>query len=102
MRSQILFRHLSFLTFKIRDNVPRLCKLHKDCLTGMGHGAMVNKTPPFLHFPVAKSGTKSIANLPIAEGLSFRSLCRRIYGGKLRNDKKIFNPSVAVNFPLDI
>jgi hypothetical protein len=51
-------------------NAPRLCKLCKDYLTGIGHGAMV-KTPPILQFPIAKGGTKIISNLPIAEGLSF-------------------------------
>jgi hypothetical protein len=34
----------------------------------------VNKMPPFLHFPIAKGGTKTIAHLSIAEGLSFGSL----------------------------
>ena len=50
----------------------------------------VNKTPPFLHFPIAKGGTKTIAHLLIAEGLSFRSLDRRIYDCKLRNEKDFF------------
>jgi hypothetical protein len=31
----------------------------------------VSKTPPFMHFPIAKCGTKTIAHLPIAEKLSF-------------------------------
>jgi hypothetical protein len=46
----------------------------------------VNKTSPFLHFPIAKGGTKIIEHLPIAEGLSFLSfkrVDRRIYNCKL-------------------
>jgi hypothetical protein len=37
---------------------------------------------------IAKGGTRTIAYLPIAEGLSFRSLDRRIYDWKLRNENK--------------
>ncbi len=48
----------------------------------------VNKTPPFLHFLIDKGGTRTISHLPIAEGLSFRSLDRRIYDCKLRNENK--------------
>ncbi len=48
----------------------------------------VIKTPPFLHFPNAQGGTKTISPLSIAEGLSFRSLDRRIYDYILRNEKK--------------
>jgi hypothetical protein len=54
----------------------------------------INKTPPFLHFPIAKGGTKTIAHLPIAEGFSFRSsLDRSIYKCKLRSKNKKFNPN---------
>jgi hypothetical protein len=53
----------------------------------------VNKTPPFLHFPIAKGETRTIAQLPIAEGLSFRILDRRIYDCKMRNEKKKFKKS---------
>jgi hypothetical protein len=49
----------------------------------------VNKIPPLLHFPIAKGGTKTIAHLPITEGLSFPSLDMRIYNCKLRNEKII-------------
>jgi hypothetical protein len=58
-------------------NAPRICKL----LNG------VNKTPQFLHFPIAKGETMTIAHLPILERLSFRSLDSRIYDCKLRNEK---------------
>ncbi len=61
-------------------NAPHLCKWHNG----------VNKMPPFLHFPIAKGGTKTIAHLPIAEGLSFRSLDRRIYDCKLWNENFFF------------
>ncbi len=37
----------------------------------------VNKTPPFIYFPIAKDGTRT-THLPIAEGCSFRSLYRCI------------------------
>jgi hypothetical protein len=47
-----------------------------------------SKTPPFLHFPIVKAGAKTIGHLPIAEGLSFRSLDRHIYDYKLRKKKK--------------
>jgi hypothetical protein len=49
--------------------------------------------PLFLHLATPKGGTKSIAHFPIAEGLGFQSLDRRVYDCKLRN-KKRFNPSV--------
>jgi hypothetical protein len=48
----------------------------------------VNKTPQFLLFSMANGGTKTIAHLSIAEGLSFVNLDRRIYDCKLRNGKK--------------
>jgi hypothetical protein len=81
-----------FSLVKAAMNAPHLCKLCKDCLTGTGHGATVlTKMPPFLHFPIAKGGTKTISPLSIAEGLSFRSLDRRIYDCKLRNEKKILS-----------
>jgi hypothetical protein len=71
-------------------NAPYLCKLRKDCL---------NKTPPFCHFLIARDRTKSIAHFPIAEVLNFRSLGRRIYNSKLRNEKKI-KSKLAVHFHL--
>jgi hypothetical protein len=68
-----------FSLVKAAMNSLRICKLYSN----------VNKTPPFLHFPIAKGGTKTIAQLSIAEGLNFRSLDRRIYDCKLRNEKKM-------------
>jgi hypothetical protein len=53
----------------------------------------IKKTPQFLLFSMAKGGTKTIALLPIAEGSSFWSLEKRIYDGKLLNEKKTFSPS---------
>jgi hypothetical protein len=47
-----------------------------------------HKTSQFLHFPIAKGGTKTIAHLSIVEGLTFRSLDRRIYDCQLRKEKK--------------
>jgi hypothetical protein len=41
-------------------NAPGICKLRNG----------VKKTPPFHHFPIAKGGTKAIAHLSIAEGVS--------------------------------
>ncbi len=84
----IIILHSSLL--KAVVNAPRLCKLFKDCLTEIGHGAMgVNKTPPFLNFPflhfLIASGTGTIAHLPIAEGLS---LDRCFQDCKLRNGIK--------------
>jgi hypothetical protein len=65
------------------------CKLRRDCLTGIGHGTMVlTKRLHYFHFSIAKGGTKTIGHLPIAEGLSFRSLDRCIYDCKRRNEKK--------------
>jgi hypothetical protein len=61
------------------------CKLHRDCLTGIGHGKMVLTNACIFYFFIAKSGTKTIAHLPIAEGLSFRSLDRRtIVNGEMK------------------
>ncbi len=51
----------------------------------LAHAMVLTKMTPFLHLPIAKGGTRSIAHLPVAEGLSFQSLdC------KLRK-KKRFN-----------
>ncbi len=72
-----------FSLVKAAMNAPHLCKLRKACLTGTVHGTTVLT---FLHFPIAKGGTKAISPLSIAEGLSFRSLDRRIYDCKLRNE----------------
>jgi hypothetical protein len=47
----------------------------------------VNKTPPYFRFPIDKGGTRTDHwTLVIAEGLSFRSLDRRIYHCKLQNE----------------
>jgi hypothetical protein len=45
-------------------NAARVCKLRNG----------VNKTPQFLLFLMAKGGTKTIANLSIAEGSEFLKL----------------------------
>jgi hypothetical protein len=67
-------------------------KFCKDSLTGIGHGANgVNKTPPFLYFPIGKAGKRTIAHMPIAEWLSFSNLDN--YNCKLQNEKEIFNLS---------
>jgi hypothetical protein len=41
----------NFLLVKTAVNAPRLCKLLKDCPTGIG---ICNKTPPFLHCQLSK------------------------------------------------
>jgi hypothetical protein len=69
-------------------NVQRLCKLRKRPSYRWPWGNGFNKTATFLNFPIAKGGTRTIAHLLIAEGWSFRSLDRRIYDCKLRNEKK--------------
>ncbi len=66
-----------FSLVKAAMNAPLICKLRNGVI----------KTP--LLFPTDKGGTKTIAHLPIAEGLSFGSLDRRIYDYKLQNEKKI-------------
>jgi hypothetical protein len=48
----------------------RLCKLLKDCLSGI---EICNKTPPFPHFPIDKGGTRTLALLN-CRGVDFRSL----------------------------
>ncbi len=85
------YPHLSFFTFKSWDECS--APLHIAQKLSYGHWPWrnsVNKTPPFLHFLIAKGGTKTIVHLPITEGVSFRSLVRRIYNSKLW---KRFNPS---------
>ncbi len=73
----IIIHHFSLV--KAAMNAPRICKLCSG----------VNKTLPFLYFPIAKGGKKTIAHLSIAEGLSFRSLDRCICDCKLRNEKDL-------------
>jgi hypothetical protein len=68
-----------FSLVKAAMNALRICKLYSN----------VKKTPPFLHFPIAKGGTKTIAQLSIAEGLNFRSLDRHIYVVNCGMKKKI-------------
>jgi hypothetical protein len=46
-------------------------------------------------FTVTKGGTRTIAHLPIAEGLSFRSLDRRIYDCKLKRNPLHFDVKSA-------
>jgi hypothetical protein len=60
----------------------------------------VNKTPPFIHFRIGKGKTRTIEHWPIVEGLSFQSLDRHIYYGKLRNEKDY--PSVQGIFTANI
>jgi hypothetical protein len=48
---------------------------------------VVNKTPPFLYFSIAKGGLKTIAHLPIVVELSFQRLDMRIYNCNSRNEK---------------
>jgi hypothetical protein len=51
-------------------NAQRLCELSKDCSTVIGQWPWRNggnKTPPFLHFPIAKGRTRTIAHLPIVQ-----------------------------------
>jgi hypothetical protein len=50
-----------FLLVKAVMNAARVCKLRNG----------VKKTPQYLLFSMAKSGTKTIAHLSIAEGSSF-------------------------------
>jgi hypothetical protein len=70
-------------------NAPRLCKLRKECLIGIGHGAMV-LTKCLLYFLIFQLSKAEQGPLrTVSEGLSFRSLDRRIYDCKLRNEKKI-------------
>jgi hypothetical protein len=54
-----LDRHQSFSLVKAAMNAPRIGKLPNG----------VNKKPQFLHFLIAKGGTKTIVHLSIAEGL---------------------------------
>jgi hypothetical protein len=61
----------------------------------MPWGNGVNKTPPFFHFTIAKGGTRTIAHLPISEGLSFRSLDRCIYACKLMRNSVPFDVKSA-------
>jgi hypothetical protein len=46
--SELFIVIFHFPTGKASMNAPRLCKLRKDCLTGIGHGAMVSTKR--LHF----------------------------------------------------
>jgi hypothetical protein len=78
--------HLSLV--KAGTNAPHLCKLR------IGQGARVPaKRLHFFIFVLPNAEQRpTIAQLPIAERLSLRSLDRLIYDYKLRNEKK-FNPS---------
>jgi hypothetical protein len=78
-----------FLLVKAAVNALHLCKLHKDCHTGIGHSAMVfTKRLHFFIFRLPKAEQGLFAHLRIVEGLSFISLDSRIYYCKLRNEKK--------------
>jgi hypothetical protein len=62
-------------------NALHLFKLCEGYLTRIGHGAMVlTKRLHFFIFQLPKEQDRTTAHLPIAEGLSFLSLNRRIYG----------------------
>jgi hypothetical protein len=67
-------------------NAPRLFKIAQR-LSYRHWCNVVNKTPPFLYFSIAKGGTDTIAHLPIVVELSFQRLDMRIYNCKLRNEK---------------
>jgi hypothetical protein len=87
----IIIFHFSFV--KAGVNASCLCKLRKDCLAGTGptwrNG--VKTTPTFLHFPLVKGRTRTIAHMPIAKGLSFRSLDGAFTIGKCGIKKKIYS-----------
>jgi hypothetical protein len=64
--------HLSFFSLvKAAMNAPRLFKIAQR-LSYRHWCNVVNKTPPFLYFSIAKGGTKTIAHLPIVVELSFQ------------------------------
>jgi hypothetical protein len=65
-------------------NAPRLCKLRKNCPTSTGHGAMVLTKPLHFFFSNYQRLTKTIAHLPIAEGLSFRSLAFTVVNCRMK------------------
>jgi hypothetical protein len=57
----------------------RLCKFRKDCLTDIGHGAMMfaavlgicSKTPPCLHFQLSKDEEKGVEFDVLIEAIMF-------------------------------
>jgi hypothetical protein len=60
-----------FSLVKATMKALHLCKLRKDCLAGIGHGKMaLTKRLHFFIFQLPKAEHKTIALLPIAEGLS--------------------------------
>ncbi len=62
--------HLSLFTFK----KPRwMLRTFVNCAKSVLPDVI--KTPQFLRFLIATGGTKTIAHLPIADGLSFWSIC---------------------------
>jgi hypothetical protein len=58
-----------YLFFVIYHSSLVKAAMNAACVCKLRNG--VNKTPQFLHFSMAKSGTKTIAHLSIAEGSSF-------------------------------
>jgi hypothetical protein len=51
-------------------NALRICKLHKDCLTGIGHGAIVLlKRLNFFHSPIAKAAQGPRRTMTNGEGV---------------------------------
>ena len=59
----IIYCHLSFFTGKSRY----------ECCASLKLRSGVKKMPQFFLFSLAKGGTKTIAHLSIAEGLSFEA-----------------------------
>jgi hypothetical protein len=67
----------NFSLVKAAMNALHLCKLRTDCLSGIDHGSIVltKRLALFLHFPVAKGGTKTIAQIfPEKLGVSIGSI----------------------------
>jgi hypothetical protein len=61
---------------------------------------MVLTNACIFYFFIAKSGTKTIAHLPIAEGLSFRSLDRRtIVNGEMKKKKHLIHVRSEFSLP---
>jgi hypothetical protein len=63
MTENPFYRHLSYRP-----------ALRKDCLTSIG---ICNKTPPFLHFPIVKGGTRTLAHLPIGSLIGIKKQKQR-------------------------
>ncbi len=93
----------NFLLVKAAMNVPHPCKLSKDCLTSISHGAIVLTKASTSSFSNCQRRNKdhcALANY--GGGLSFRSLDKHIYDCKFRNDKKYLYLSAQWIFTADI